>query len=56
MATLIHRKIFDDYLNSNTKMDRMGDLWNLKLSLAIANKHPNDIYDDDPLHFKIILT
>lgn len=56
MATSIHHIIFDEYLNSNAKVDIMRDLSNLELSLVIAIKHHNDIYDGDPFNFEIILT
>lgn len=56
MAALIHRIIFEDYLNSNAKVDIMRDLSILELSVVIAIKHHNNIYDGDPFNFEIILT
>lgn len=56
MAAIAHRIISDDYLNSNAKVDIMRDLSILELSLVIAIKHHNDIYDGDPFNFEIILT
>lgn len=56
MATSIHRIIVDNYLNNNSKMNIMRDLSVLELSLIIAIKHHNDIYDGDPFNFEIILT
>lgn len=56
MAALVHRIISEDYLNSNAKVDIMRDLSILELSLVIAIKHHNDIYDGDPFNFEIILT
>lgn len=56
MSTLIHRIIVDDYLNSNAKINIMRDLSILELSILIAIKHHNDIYDGDPFNFEIILT
>lgn len=56
MAALIHRVVVDDYLHINTKVAIMRDLSVLELSLIIAMKHHNDIYDGDPFNFEIILT
>ncbi|XP_031630438.1 origin recognition complex subunit 4 [Contarinia nasturtii] len=56
MVTLLHRIIVDDYLNNNSKVHIMRDLSILELSLMIAIKHHNDIYDGDPFNFEIILT
>lgn len=56
MAAIIHRIIADDYLNNNSKVDIVRDLSVLELSLLIAIKHHNDIYDGDPFNFEIILT
>lgn len=56
MASIIHRIVGDDYLQSNSKVAIMRDLSILELSLLIAIKHHNDIYDRDPFNFEIILT
>lgn len=56
MATLIHRIVIEDYLHFNSKVAIMRDLSVLELSLVIAIKHHNDIYDGDPFNFEIILT
>lgn len=56
MAALIHRVVIDDYLHFNSKVAIMRDLSVLELSLIIAMKHHNDIYDGDPFNFEIILT
>lgn len=55
IATIIHRIVAEDYLGSNTKVDIIRDLSILELSLVIAIKHHNDIYDGDPFNFEIIL-
>lgn len=56
LVALIQRYIIDDYLNNNSKVNIMRDLSILELSLIIAIKHHNDIYDGDPFNFEIILT
>lgn len=56
MVGLLHHIIVDDYLNNNSKVHIMRDLSILELSLMIAIKHHNDIYDGDPFNFEIILT
>lgn len=56
IASIIHRTVGDDYLQSNSKVAIMRDLSILELSLLIAIKHHNDIYDRDPFNFEIILT
>lgn len=56
MATIIHRIVYDDYLQSNSKIAIIRDLSILELSMLIAIKHHNDIYDHDPFNFEIILT
>lgn len=56
MIPLFHHIIIDDYVQKNTKVDLLGDLSILELSLVIAIKHHNDIYDGDPFNFEIILT
>lgn len=56
MAALIHRIIVEDYLGMNSKVHILRDLSILELSLVIAIKHHNDIYDGDPFNFEIILT
>lgn len=56
MAILLHRFIAEDYLQYNRKVAIMRDLSILELSLMIAIKHHNDIYDGDPFNFEIILT
>lgn len=55
MVSIIHR-IVHEYTESNSKIDIMLDLSILELSLIIAIKHHNDIYDRDPFNFEIILT
>lgn len=55
MATLVHH-VADSYLQDNSKVLVMQDLSVLELSLLIAIKHHNDIYDGDPFNFEIILT
>lgn len=56
MVALIHHIIIDDYVQKNTKVDLLCDLSILELSLVIAIKHHNDIYDGDPFNFEIIHT
>lgn len=56
MATIINRVVAEDFIQSNSKVDIMRDLSILELSLMIAIKHHNDIYDGDPFNFEIILT
>lgn len=56
LAALIHRIVIDEYLQFNMKVAIMRDLSVLELSLIIAMKHHNDIYDGDPFNFEIILT
>lgn len=56
LASLMQRIINDGYLNNNNKVNIMRDLSVLELSLMIAIKHHNDIYDGDPFNFEIILT
>lgn len=55
MAQIAHR-IIDKYLQSFSKVDIMLDLSILELSLLIAIKHHNEIYDRDPFNFEMILT
>lgn len=55
MASII-RRIVDEYTESNSKVDIMLDLSILEISLIIAIKHHDDIYDRDPFNFEIILT
>lgn len=55
MASIVHRTI-DKYLQSFSKVDIMLDLSILELSLIIAIKHHNEIYDRDPFNFEMILT
>lgn len=56
MATLFHRIVIDEYVQNNAKVNLLNDLSILELSLVIAIKHHNDIYDGDPFNFEIILT
>lgn len=56
MASIIHRIVNDDLLQSNSKIAIIRDLSVLELSLLIAIKHHNDIYDRDPFNFEIIYT
>lgn len=55
MAQIVHR-VIDKYLQSFSKVDIMVDLSILELSLMIAIKHHDEIYDRDPFNFEIILT
>lgn len=56
LVSVIHRVIAEGYLQSDSKIAIMRDLSILELSLMIAIKHHNDIYDRDPFNFEIILT
>lgn len=55
VAQITHH-VIDKYLQSFSKVDIMLDLSILELSLMIAIKHHNEIYDRDPFNFEIILT
>lgn len=55
IASLVHH-VVDGFLRDNSKVSIMQDLSILELSLMIAIKHHNDIYDGDPFNFEIILT
>lgn len=55
LALIVHR-VIDKYLQSFSKVDIMLDLSILELSLMIAIKHHDEIYDRDPFNFEIILT
>lgn len=56
LAHIIHKVIDDGYLRKDSKVEMMCDLSILEMSLIIAMKHHNDIYDRDPFNFEIILT